>query len=73
MAVYQVSAGRAYLAAHIEYGDLSPDDLARADLDELVTAIDAVFEDESGREDKDERRHELPEQEKQEWLLKPQP
>ena len=66
MAVYQVSAGRAYLAAHIEYGELSPDDLARADLDELVVAIDAVFEDESGREDKDERRHESPEQEKQE-------
>ena len=66
MAVYQVSAGRAYLAAHIEYGDLSPDDLARADLGELVTAIDAVFEDESRREDKDERRHESPEQEKQE-------
>ena len=66
MAVYQVSAGRAYLAAHIEYGEPSPDDLARADLDELVTAINAVFEDESGIEDKDERRHESPEQEKQE-------
>ena len=47
--------------------------MARADLDELAAAIDAVFEDESGIEDKDERRHESPEQEKQEWLLKPQP
>ena len=66
MAVYQVSAGRAYLAAHIEYGEPSPDDLARADLDELVTAIDAVLEDESGREDNDEGRQKSPEQEKQE-------
>ena len=66
MAVYQVSAGRAYLAAHIEYGELSPDDLARADLDELVTAINAVCEDESGIEDKDEQRQDTPEQEKQE-------
>ena len=66
MAVYKVSAGRAYLAAHIEYGELSPDDLARADLDELVTAIDAVCEDESGIEDKGEQRQDTPEQEKQE-------
>ena len=66
MAVYKVSAGSAYLAAHIEYGELSPDDLARADLDELVTAIDAVFKEESGIEDKDEQRQDTPEQEKQE-------
>ena len=66
MAVYKVSAGRAYLAAHIEYGELSPDDLDRADLDDLVAAIDAVCEDESGIEDKDEQRQDTPEQEKQE-------
>ena len=66
MAVYKIPAGRAYLAAHIEYGELSPDDLARADLDELVTAIDAVCEDESGIKDKDEQRQDTPEQEKQE-------
>ena len=66
MAVYKVSAGSAYLAAPIEYGDLSPDDLPRADLDDLVTAIDAVCADESGIEDKDEQRQDTPEQEKQE-------
>ena len=35
-------------------------------LDELVTAIDAVCEGESGIEDKDEQRQDTPEQEKQE-------